>query len=110
MIGITPGWYVPVALSLNLFMGLSALVFLCTLRPDLKENWTWTGRGVRVVAVAMIYTAYRGVQRLVPGGLRPSFRSDIDAILALGPIILMGTAVICFLIDTWGYRFGRRRQ
>lgn len=107
MIGVTPSWYGWVSIPMNAFLGLSAVLFLLTFRPKLRENRNKITLGAAFFAASMVSYSYGALSRWMLSGVRPRFRSDIDALRSLLTPGLGTIAVILFLADVLVFRIRR---
>lgn len=92
-----PTWYPVASGVLNIYVWLIAVLFL--VRPPRRER-TLAYAGLVAAAVAILWSASRALWRLRPGGLRPRFVSNLDALSALVPGVLFGVAITFWLIQT----------
>lgn len=104
----TPGWWVPTAFVINLYMLATSAAFLLWFRPKTQRGLV--AGGMWFAAWAILAAALRGLSRVRPGGLAPRFSGWFDAATALAPILLMSVAITHWLIAQQRDRWERRKQ
>lgn len=102
-----PRWYLAISISTNVYLLLAAVFFLVR-RPKVLSQ-SLMARGMALLCVALVVQAGRSLYRLAPGGIEPTFGSDLDAFTALVPSVLMASAVTCWIVDQVHARHVRGR-
>lgn len=102
-----PNWYVAISLSTNLYTLLAAAFFLVR-RPRVLSR-SMIARGMALLCVGLIVHSGRNLYHLSVSGVPPVYRSDVDALVALVPAVLVAAAVTCWIVDQVHSRRARGR-
>lgn len=110
---MTPSWYPPIAVVLNAYLAVISFVFLAWFTwpgSGPKERRNGVAAGLWWAALGIIWYAAGTLQRFLPGGLHPRFRSDLDAARALLTAVLFAVAITHWLVAKVVNRRRLRRQ
>lgn len=106
---ITEVWYAPVAIGVWAFLTVVSAVFLATFRPRTQRGWT--ARGIWAMSVALLWAGVRSIWILALSDLpAPRFTSHLQAVLTIGPQVVMAAAVCCWIAEQRGEAWRRRRD